>query len=381
MPVSGPFSHEDIIAHRNREGKKSTFEVALYSDAPFVGELGKGYEPYKLLSAHARFGPPFGPKVFLRIDIHKEPSLMRSMGGKIPKKTDTQAFTGISIADEVACIWSLLLGARLMAGDVTRTFYEEDPLGTPWIDRSPPISVFPSGKRLPILPEACEEKRLTKTIFHDYASLSSEDAIALVRAARAYRDALWIAEGQSALAWLLFVSALEIVADRQRIKAHKEQPETLLRRIDPKLASILEPCGEEHVRAVAKHLESMLKSTKRFLEFTLNFLPGPPARRPPEAFRADWSREAMEKSLQKIYALRSLALHGGIPFPEPMCRPPERVGNGAHDPPSEIEGSLAVSIHGATWMREDMPFQLHIFEYLTRNVLLRWWEQLTVPVT
>jgi len=42
-----------------------------------------------------------------------------------------------------------------------------------------------------------------------FAALSPEQAIALGRAARLYQDALWLAESEPNLSWLMLVAAVE----------------------------------------------------------------------------------------------------------------------------------------------------------------------------
>jgi hypothetical protein len=35
---------------------------------------------------------------------------------------------------------------------------------------------------------------------------------------------------------------------------------------------------------------------------------------------------------------------------------------------------------GSTWLKKDIPFHLHVFEYITREVILGWWRSLiSVP--
>jgi hypothetical protein len=70
-----------------------------------------------------------------------------------------------------------------------------------------------------------------------------------------------------------------------------------------------------------------------------------------------------------VYRYRSKALHEGRPFPAPMCMPPDRVGQVLSEKP---HGD--VSMAGGTWKAEDVPILLNTFEYIARNVLLKWWD-------
>ena len=75
---------------------------------------------------------------------------------------------------------------------------------------------------------------------------------------------------------------------------------------------------------------------------------------------------------------RSEALHGGTPFPAPMCAPAGR--SSADGPLIEVgtEG-LAVTTEGGYWVAKDLPINLPTFHYLARGALLRWWDSLALP--
>ncbi len=70
-----------------------------------------------------------------------------------------------------------------------------------------------------------------------YGNLSPGDAIALVKSARLYQDALWISESQPAFSWLFFVSAIEIVANHWR--KGKASPLERLKVAKPDLVKLL----------------------------------------------------------------------------------------------------------------------------------------------
>jgi hypothetical protein len=42
--------------------------------------------------------------------------------------------------------------------------------------------------------------------------------------------------------------------------------------------------------------------------------------------------------------------------------------------PEEIPGVVATGAYGGQWLQRDTPMRFHIFEYIARNALLRWWE-------
>jgi hypothetical protein len=138
----------------------------------------------------------------------------------------------------------------------------------------------------------------------------------------------------------------------------------------PELQQLLEDRGGETLVAeVAPLIADYMGSTKKFVDFILEHLPEPPSHRPPEAFQHPWNPSSIRKSLKIIYDWRSRALHGGTPFPLPMCEPPYLPNNTLLERPT----TKAVQGFGATWIAEDTPMYLHLFEYITRQTLLNWW--------
>lgn len=377
----GPQSYVNWRLAQKGVPVRAIYEIPLYSDARFVGELREGSCPYALLNPIRHAPGATEPSIILRISQHIDPNEQLSM-----EATNIQSFTGGWMADEVACLWSVMTGARLMAGGITREFYDptNEPAGSPRNDySSPPPIIFNAFRRFR-LPWACEEKRIVPGLFSSYANLASSDAVALVRSARAYRDALWIAETEPEIAWLLFVSALEAAAVHH-FKG-EEEPEERLRSSAPKLAEILSARGgDELVREIAPLVSHLFKASTKFLKLAMTFLPEPPERRPPGGFRLNWSKSSMRETVNKIYGLRSMALHAGIPFPPPMCEPPFPSADSPDWPaPSETIFGLAAATMGAVWTREDLPMTLHMFEYLVRGVILNWWKAMSsapaVPV-
>jgi hypothetical protein len=119
-----------------------------------------------------------------------------------------------------------------------------------------------------------------------------------------------------------------------------------------------------------------LGATKNFIDFVLEHLPSPPQERPPLFDQIAWSPKNMKKILHKVYSYRSKALHGGKPFPAPMCEPPDYLTKTGAPSEKAITGS-AISMMGAIWTADDVPISLHTFEYITRNTLLNWLKTLT----
>jgi hypothetical protein len=205
--------------------------------------------------------------------------------------------------------------------------------------------------------------------------LAADDAIALIRAARLYQDALWVAEAEPNLAWIMLVSAVETVANRW--EEAKGDPLSRLRAGRPEFVEYLEGLGvPELSQRVASEIAESIGSTKKFADFLVTHLPDAPDVRPEGAWRQiDWSAESLRRDFRVVYGHRSKALHTGIPFPAPMCDPVIYVGQSGV--PSERPISLASSSLGGTWLAKDTPMYLHSFEYISRNAILRWWTELS----
>src|SRR4051794_14623716 len=46
------------------------------------------------------------------------------------------------------------------------------------------------------------------------------------------------------------------------------------------------------------------------------------------------------------------------------------------EPVCEMPFFLAASTRGGTWVAEDLPTHLHVFEYIVRGTLLKWWNSI-----
>ena len=341
-------------------------EYPFYSDAHITGEFREGLGPYSFLNT-VPF--PDGPgivnvPIVLRTAIH----LLEWLPDM--SKTDDSLYHGGSWVDEIAALTSVALGVRIRAGNETRRFEpNQDPYGQPreWQYDPKPIVVARSHQL--ILPSVVGTRSMDQLkILESIPRIDPDRYVNLIRACRSYQNALWIAESEPNLAWLMFVSALETAAnDFYEIDA---SPDERLRTSKPQLATYLEEYGDaEHVRKVAEFIAPTLGATKKFIDFTIQFLPDEPDQRPDhKLFQVKWSKSGLKKVLNKVYAYRSRSLHGGIPFPDPMLRPPYPIGI---EPLPEVPlGSISYS---GTWLEKDIPINLHCFHYITRGVLLNWW--------
>src|SRR5690348_7455672 len=107
--------------HNALDGKPadSVEEYPLFSDAWITGEVTDGLGPYSFLNTvPLRVEPGLvNTSIILRASIHLEPYRPGPMS-----ETDESLFHGGGLADEIAAMTSLCLGARISAGGATRRF-------------------------------------------------------------------------------------------------------------------------------------------------------------------------------------------------------------------------------------------------------------------
>ena len=347
------------------------FEFPLFTDARVLGEAYFG--PYAFLNTVAfRADGSDGlvqTAIVLRYAIYDDEA---RPGPLTYEKSHIELYHGGYAQDELAALASLILGIRLSAGPVSREFQVNgDPLGRPtelW-NRDKPYFRTP---RIYVIPSTADGDHNLKDLLRieKLKDVSQKKAIAIVRSARMYQEALWVAESEPSMTWLLFVSALETAANEwQRSKG---DPVERLKESKPELHAYLSRLSDESIqKTVASGVVDSLGITKKFVNFVQDFRPAPPSQRPTEGFQFTWDDENWTKALKTIYGYRSKALHEGIPFPAPLCSPPTRLPDLGVI--GEIPTALAHHEKGATWIKKDLPIHLHIFEYVTRNVLLNWW--------
>jgi len=344
-------------------------EFPLFTDAPHVtGSLLDGHGPYQLLNlTPLPFSGALHPALLLRVEWHME----EDPASPDWHKTDTETYHGGGLSDEIAALVSLSIGIRLRAGGATREFAPDgDPRGVPHacnLDGNP--ALLKPARAVPVLPGALGTHCLHDALLvKHFCDLEPEDAVAVVRAARLYQDAVWIAESQPELSWLLLVSAVEAAAGHWR--GQTETPLERLRASKPELEPVLKAAGGcAHVLEVAKLIAPYVGSTRKFVDFILHFLPDPLSERPQQYAQIPWDPKSMDEAMRTIYDWRSRALHCGVAFPLPMCRPPVRREGALSEKPI----ASAVAAQDAVWVAEDTPMLLHAFEHIVRGALLRWW--------
>ena len=379
----GPYSYRNWLAQAENKVNYPycIIEIELFSDACFKGtEVDHG--PYTLINAEPF--PPIQPSYLMHgrlvlhygsfLDPNKDPT-------SHPNGTDTSMYHGGGLRDEMAALYSLCFGSRIKAGGTIRKQRPWDKYPKPRIPRpdETPIFSHPHDERY-LLPWHIGEKKmgLVQEHINNYIKLKPRQASTLIRAARLYQDAVWLSENNPELSWLLLGSSVEVAADYAYTERNSD-PVKQFKELKPTLAEALNGLGEDSQRAieiVSSHLEGLIGSTKKFRQFLCDFAPiEPPTERPPyQTIR--WDKPSLKKVFNKIYDYRSKALHGGTPFPEPMCRPPEK----GHKDKSFVEYpsvGIAGATLGSSWKAQDVPIHLHIFEYIVRYSLLRWWQNMT----
>ena len=347
-------------------------EYPFYSDANIKGEFREGLGPYSFLSAFPDRAVPrtINVPIILRVEIHLPEWNPETISG-----TDESLYHGGAWVDEIAALTSVALGVRIHAGTESRRFGPpfDDPYGQPLERKSEPV--FRAQPEPLILPSVVGTHSMDQLeILESIPQIDPERYVKLIRACRSYQNALWIAESEPNLAWLRFVSALETAAN-DVYKNEAGSPEKLLKELKPDLAELLNKYGgDKLVQGVAEEFADMFRATKKFIDFAVRFSPDPPApdQRPSEGLQINWTKAGLKKIFDKVYKYRSRSLHVGIPFPDPMLR---SSPTDSESPPPEVPLGRASSSMGGTWDHyKATSINLHCFHYITRKVLLKWWQ-------
>lgn len=359
-------------------------EFPLFSDSWLVGQIDRGLGPYLILNTiRADRSPDDFPAAVLRAHWYLDPSDDPTPASEWTTKVDF--YHAGDFADELTALLSLSLGARAQAGGQIRMFgsYINDPLGQPTAYHDKDVVPLPKPRRQgqSLLPYTSTQRDLGDVLKRSplpgYASLNADTASALVQSARLYQEAVWIAEQRPEWSWVLLVSAIE------RGAAHWQNiavdPVEWLSELEPSLQEEFKKAGRiDLLNSVAEKVSKYLGSTRRFSQFVLEFLPDPPPTRPPKSYQYTWTRPSLESALKTIYQWRSRYLHQGIPFPAPMCHPPYREKGWSAFAEKPI--GLATRVSGGTWLAKDTPIMLHVFEYIVRHALTKWWKRMTPDI-
>lgn len=371
-PLIGTPAYDNWKAFLDSEPLIISCEYLMHTDACLTGEVTTGLEPYlffNLVPIDYQRGR-VRAAVALRLSLHVD------FGTPSMEKTEQSRYHGGWIPDELAALASLKCGVRFRAGGKTREFGANgDPKGRPVGYYAPPEPTLNmGGLRGFVLPGVTGEHSMMPIVkMKTFASLSPEQAIILVRSARLYQDALWLAESEPNLSWLMLVAAVETAAtywssskDSSLERLRLERPEFFKYLEDTEIKGLAMRVADEFVNSIG--------STKKFIDFLLAYLPPPPEKRPDLFGQVEWTSQNLTKVFRQIYRYRSKALHDGMPFPAPMCLPPFKIK--PDKAASERPVGLATSVGSGTWLIKDTPMLLHIFEYIARNALNDWWDSM-----
>lgn len=358
-----------------RQGATSPeFEVVLYSDASFIGEhLTLG--PYDVITTGADISPMM-PSLVVRGEtlVPQMPDLVdRETGELIP--ADSRAYHGGTPIDEISALLSLSCGVRCRAGGTTRVWnIREDPCGSPvyWDIHPFPRPGLPNVEILPLVSSRRAILADVEGLLLKFPKLPASKAVALIRAARLYSNALWWANEDPNFAWLQLVGAIEVVANTRRSRNLVGSEVLLvLEELAPELWTALTGTSDEIKERVARQMLPTLRAQRKFVDFVSEFEQGPPEPRPQQFGQVDW--DEMSSHMKIVYDHRSKALHAGTPFPQPMLGTPYFDDqNGL----SELPLGMSAGGAGASWMANEFPLTLQTFEHIVRGCLITWWQGL-----
>ncbi|MBB4373494.1 hypothetical protein GGD63_006317 [Bradyrhizobium sp. cir1] len=352
-------------------------EATLFTDTWVTGEI-PDLGPYSFINtiAHASDQPGrvLRPAVVMRMSHHYQPSADPAY--RTPMENDFEHYHGGDYLDEMAALASLFLGRRLKAGGVNREFRGEDRFGRPsqFSGKPDPHLMLEGRTQIPrlALPVNLNAGLPALSTFPDR---TVEQTNALIKAARQYQQAVWIADSDPSLAWLMLVSAIETAVQEWSGKA---TPVEQLELAFPELVKLIqESSSPELLEPMADILKQLTRSTKRFVDFMQSFPPPPPGTRPEEWMQFSYDPSNMKKVFSLIYGHRSMSLHRGTVFPLPMCEAP-RFGRQGDESVTVHERpfGLATTSRNASWKIEKTPMLLNTFEHLVRGALLNWWASL-----
>ena len=378
----GSFGYANWLKFIEQIPNKGTCEYPIYADAvpPVLDggpwELG----PYTLFATHVHESLRFErPSFVLRISIHlNQDDFVLPTSSSNTDSSNTDRYTGGLIHTEIASLLSLLWGTRLKIGEYNRYFDQSHPPGSPWDDSQEYSIVVPRINRLrPLLPHLSEKKITVDQIrkLVEFVSISPDSSLALVKSAKLYQEAIWIAEIDPSQAWILLVSAIETAADYWS-KANNLNTDDweVIGNWNATLKNCLERSNltETELKEISDKIKELTGATRKFVNFIIQFFPNEPPNRPILSQQHDWCHSKIKKSISLIYSYRSKALHSGNPFPKPMCEG-SHFWNGDKSLYPEIPVEIAQSGGGGSWLAKDTPMTLYLFEYIVRESLIRWW--------
>jgi hypothetical protein len=363
---------------QNGIAAREIVEATLFTDSWVTGEI-LDLGPYSLINtiAHAYNHPGriLRPAVVMRMSHHYVPGTDPPY--RTPMENDFEHYHGGDYLDEMAALASLFLGIRLKAGGANREFRDEqDRFGRPiQFGGKPDPQLMLEGRTQ--IPRLALPANLNAGLapLGTFPNRTVEQTNGLIKAARQYQQAIWIADSDPSLAWLMLVSAIETAALEWSADV---TPVEQLELAFPELVKLIqESSSPELLEPVADILKQLTRSTKRFVDFMQTFAPPAPSVRPEGWMQFSYDPANMKKALSLIYGHRSMSLHRGTAFPLPMCEVPRCSQQGPDSVAvQEKPDGLAMSSRNASWKIDKTPMLLNTFEHLVRGALMNWWASL-----
>lgn len=368
LAATGPWGWENSRARLAGKRQLGTVEIGCYTDLPNLRSDPVRSDLCTVLTPWSLREPlDVIPQVRLGVVLRIEQYL-----GEYPdenyvdhgwEQLDPKNYHGAVAWEELAALIALALGLRLRAGGIMRVFGPEaGDLGHPH-EIDPPPYLHGPATYWRMLPGMSEYRRNVDfsclDILDAYPCMSVMQARALVRAARSYQEAIWIADGDPRQAWLRLVTAVETVANLQP----KPSTEERLRAVYPEMADRILSCEDPGLKKwITMKVADREGAQAKFLAFLKEGGPPRPPRRPKHPTeRQDW--RALDQQLRNIYQARSDDLHKGQPIPRAMCEAP-------YTSPAGIAPEITSPLHPDI---ETPRLRLHVFEYIVRHALLSWW--------
>lgn len=376
----GPFLFESWRARISRKELKNNYEFPIYSDVSSLSKVPPGqYGPCLFLDPGHQPNPEgdFHPVLNVRYWDYFE-----SLGTEV-SGTDTKSFHGGGPSDEVAALVSLMLGIRTKPGPITKTFSGQGGSGERPIRRQEKHCFPRIDSECQVIPNAVAGgPRAFEGIelFDEFFKFDATDANALMKSARSYQKALLVSEDDPTLSWLFLVTAIEGAA-KCSINAGKDSLE-LYSEMEPEFSEKLRRLCPNALEMISDKYAELSRNTWKFIEFMMKYHPSAPDKRPKCWAQLDWTKDSLNRDFKTIYKHRSVTLHEGTPFPDPMCMKPPKTGSCCWETPipyrntnPNIKKPPSTSL-GGKWSDKDLPMFLNTFEYIARKSLLKWWGEL-----
>jgi hypothetical protein len=179
------------------------------------------------------------------------------------EEQDVQAYAGGDLGDQMASLLALALARRLHSGGTMRHGYEQEPEGKPiFADYHPPSLIAPHHRS--VLPEIAEQANIESAAryLNAFGQLSGPDAVAVMRSAHQYADALWLCDADPRMSWIKLFGALEAAADHWDYVTQEDRSAQLRRR-HPGMYDQLLHKTPEAIPIVAQSLSRILGAETR----------------------------------------------------------------------------------------------------------------------